>query len=173
MKKLFKEFGAFIKKGNVLDLAVGIIIGGAFNAIVKSLVNDIAMPLIGLVVKNDVATLTWTLVEGVKSVDPITGAVTVIKPEVLLRYGAFLQSVLDFLVIAFSVFIAIKVISSIQRAREKALQNLKETIKKKDGAEEEAVEEETVEVIVEVKPTVEEILLDIKTLLEGKSKEKE
>lgn len=96
MKKFANEFREFIAKGNVMDMAVGVIIGGAFGKIVSSLVENILMPLIGI------------LLGGVSFEDL---AVTVGTAEV--KYGIFLQSVFDFLIIAFVIFVMIKQISKI------------------------------------------------------------
>jgi len=90
MKKFFNEFKEFAVKGNVMDMAVGIIIGGAFTAIVTSLVNDIISPLVGLLVKMDFSTLTATIM-GVE-----------------LKYGAFIMAVVNFLIVALVLFSMIK-----------------------------------------------------------------
>lgn len=98
---MWKEFKEFALKGNVIDLAVAVIIGGAFGKIVSSLVNDVLMPVIGI------------LLGGID----FTGLKLVIEPatanaaEVALRYGAFIQSVIDFLIIAISIFLIVKVFS--------------------------------------------------------------
>jgi len=107
MNKFFKDFLIFIKKGNVLDLAIGIIIGGAFNTIVRSLVNDIIMPIISMIGGTNIAEAKLLLVDAV-----LNGEGEVVKNAVTLNYGSFLQSIIDFLIVAFSIFIAIK---SIQR----------------------------------------------------------
>jgi large conductance mechanosensitive channel len=108
--KIVDEFKAFAMKGNVIDMAVGIIIGGAFGKIVSSLVSDIIMPPIGL------------LIGGVKFTDlsvkmpsPIPG-----NDPVLLTYGNFLQVTFDFLIIAFSVFMLIKVLNAARKKEEAA-----------------------------------------------------
>jgi large conductance mechanosensitive channel len=97
-------------RGNVVDLAVGVIIGGAFGKIVSSLVGDVFMPLLGL------------LVGGVNFTDlAITlQAAAVGVPAVVLKYGAFLQTVFDFIIIAFAIFVAIKGINKLQRKQEEA-----------------------------------------------------
>lgn len=100
--KMFQEFKAFAMKGNVMDLAVGVIIGGAFGKIVSSLVNDIMMPVLGLL-------LGGVDFSGLKLVVPP------IRPgasEIIILYGAFLQSVLDFLIIAFAVFLFVKLMTA-------------------------------------------------------------
>jgi len=108
-----KDFKAFAMKGNVVDMAVGVIIGGAFGKIVTSVVNDIIMPPIGLLVGGvNFKDLKLILQEGQEEV--LNEAGEVITPavaEVTLNYGNFLQQTFDFLIIAFSIFIMIKVIT--------------------------------------------------------------
>jgi len=121
MNKFFKDFLIFIKKGNVLDLAIGIIIGGAFNTIVRSLVNDIIMPIISMIGGTNIAEAKLLLVDAV-----LNGEGEVIKNAVTLNYGSFLQSIIDFLIVAFSIFIAIKSIqrvhSSIDKTKRKNIE---------------------------------------------------
>ncbi len=103
MSKLLKEFKEFAMKGNVVDMAVGVVIGAAFGKIVSSLVNDILMPLVGALIGNvDFTTLSITLRQAV-----IDGE-TVVKPAVTLTYGNFIQTLVDFLIIAFSIFMVVK-----------------------------------------------------------------
>lgn len=105
MKKFFKEFKEFISKGNVFDMAVGLIIATAFNKIVSSLVNDIIMPLITWATgANSIADLSITLKESIGD----NGEVV----KLTWKYGMFLQTVIDFLIIAFSVFIMVKIVNS-------------------------------------------------------------
>ncbi len=110
-----KDFKAFAMKGNVVDMAVGVIIGGAFGKIVTSVVNDIIMPPIGLLVGGvNFKDLKLILQEGQEEV--INEAGEVITPavaEVTLNYGNFLQQTFDFLIIAFSIFFMIKVITKL------------------------------------------------------------
>ena len=110
-----KDFKAFAMKGNVVDMAVGVIIGGAFGKIVTSIVNDIIMPPIGLMVGGvNFKDLKLILQEGQEEV--LNEAGEVITPavaEVTLNYGNFLQQTFDFLIIAFSIFIMIKVITKL------------------------------------------------------------
>ena len=110
MKKFFEEFGKFIAKGNALDLAVGIVIGGAFNKIVSSLVKDIIMPLISLVFRTDVTQLIWVM-KGTKTWDSATGTYLFSENAVILYYGSFIQTIIDFLIIALAIFVAIKFIN--------------------------------------------------------------
>lgn len=99
---MLKEFKKFALKGNVIDLAVGVIIGGAFGKIVSSLVNDILMPIIGILIGGiNFADLKYIIT-------PASGDIA----EVAILYGSFIQSVIDFLIISFSIFLFIKLLSS-------------------------------------------------------------
>lgn len=105
---MLQEFKKFIMRGNVVDLAVGVIIGGAFGKIVSSLVNDLIMPLLGLILgKVNFADLKYVITPATENV-----------AEVALKYGAFLQSVIDFLIIALSIFLMIKLLSSFKKKKE-------------------------------------------------------
>lgn len=108
MKKVAGEFKTFLLRGNIMDLAVGIIIGGAFGKIVSSLVNDIIMPVIGKILGNvSFSELKWVLTEEVGDVK-----------EVALNYGAFIQSVVDFVIIGFVIFVMVKAINSFKKKEE-------------------------------------------------------
>lgn len=122
MKKFFDDFKKFITRGNVVDLAVGIIIGGAFTAIVKSLVADILMPIIGLFGFGSVKELKYVFTPAV-----LDGNGTVVTAEHALYYGNFIQAIIDFLLIAFVIFVIIKILMA---ASEKA-----EALKKKHAKE--------------------------------------
>ena len=117
---MVKEFKEFAMRGNVVDMAVGIIIGGAFGTIVKSLVNDVLMPPIGLLLGGvDFSNFFLVLKDGAKSAAPYAalsdaqgaGAVTV-------NYGVFFNAVISFLIVAFAVFLLIKGINSMKRKEE-------------------------------------------------------
>lgn len=114
MKKFLKEFKEFAVKGNVMDMAVGVIIGGAFGKIVTSLVNDIIMPGIGVLTGGaNFSEFKFVLKQAV-----IDGtSQEVITPEVAITWGAFVQTVVDFLIIAFCIFIAIKVMNKMMRKK--------------------------------------------------------
>ena len=100
-------------KGNVVDMAIGVVIGGAFGKIVTSLVNDIIMPLVGALVGNvEFTTLKAVLKEAVMDGE------TVVKPEVALTYGNFIQVTVDFLIVAFCIFLAIKAINGMKKKKE-------------------------------------------------------
>jgi large conductance mechanosensitive channel len=108
---LIKEFKAFAMRGNVMDMAVGIIIGGAFGKIVSSLVSDVLMPPLGLLMgKVDFKDLAITLKAAV--VDE-TGKET--AAAVMLRYGVFIDNIISFLIVAFAVFMLIKAINSLHK----------------------------------------------------------
>ena len=109
-----REFREFAMRGNVIDLAVGVVIGAAFGKIITSLVNDVVMPVIGKVLGGvNFAELAVVLTPAQMGADgkEVTAAV-------LLRYGAFVQSMIDFALIALAVFMAIKVINRLQRKKE-------------------------------------------------------
>jgi len=128
---MFKEFKKFALKGNVLDLAIAVIIGGAFSKIVASLVKDIIMPLLGL------------LMGGINFSSLALPISLYGKPEVPINFGLFIQAIIDFLIIAFSLFIFIKVLTS---------------VKKKEAAE-----------VIVIVPSNEEVLLtEIRDLLKEK-----
>ena len=102
---MIKEFKEFIARGNVIDLAVGVIIGGAFGKIVTSIVNDLLMPLIG-VVSGGIDFTGLSLKLG----------------EAEIKYGNFLQNVIDFLIIAFCIFILVKVVNKITKKKEEVVE---------------------------------------------------
>lgn len=152
MAKIIDEFKAFALKGNVVDMAVGVIIGGAFGKIVSSVVADLIMPLIAVIGGVNTSDLKLTLKPGVDAVLDESGAVvTEAVAAVTWNYGAFVQNVIDFLIIAVCLFCIIKFIAKLS------------TLKKK----EEAVEE-TPAPAPEPEPTKEEILLaEIRDLLKA------
>ena len=142
-KGFMGEFKAFIARGNVMDMAVGVIIGGAFGKISTSLVNDIIMPLISMLTGGiDFSNWKIVLKQAVAGADGVIDAST----EVAVRYGTFLATILDFLIIAFAVFLMIKTINRFRRKKE----------------EEPALEEPK-------GPTAEELLTEIRDLLKENS----
>ncbi len=126
---MLQEFKEFAVKGNVVDMAVGIIIGGAFGKIANSLVADVVMPPIGFLLgKVNFADLKYVVQPAVDAVEAVeatatTPAVEAVAavPEVAIRYGAFLQTAIDFLVIAFCVFLMVKAINAMRRRAEAAV----------------------------------------------------
>ena len=141
---MWKEFKEFALKGNMIDLAVGIIIGAAFGKIVSSLVDDLIMPIFGYLTSG----MDFQHLKFVMSAAVTDQAGNVIKPEAAILYGSFIQNVVDFLIIAFSIFIAVKFIN---KAR------------KKDQAE--SAEAAAVE---PPKPSEQELLTEIRDLLKNK-----
>ena len=116
-----KEFQEFAVRGNVMDMAVGVIIGGAFGKIVTSLVNDIIMPPLGLITGNGFADLKLVLKHGVAAVTDASGnIVTPEIAEVALNYGNFIQNTVDFIIIAFVIFLLIKGMNSLRKKEEPA-----------------------------------------------------
>jgi large conductance mechanosensitive channel len=112
--KMLKDFKEFAMKGNVIDLAVGIIIGAAFGKIISSLVNDIIMPPIGLLVGGiDFKEIAIKMKEAV--VDPATGKV--LKEAVTLKIGNFIQTVVDFIIVAFAIFMMIKGVTKLSNKK--------------------------------------------------------
>ena len=112
MVGIFKEFREFIARGNVIDLAVGVIIGGAFNGVVKSLVEQVVMPPIGLATSGvDFAKLEWVL----KPADEAAK-----KAAVAIQYGAFLNTIIQFLITAMAVFALVKVVNMMRRQQAEA-----------------------------------------------------
>lgn len=105
-----KEFKEFAMKGNVMDMAVGVIIGGAFGKIVSSLVSDVLMPPLGMLLGGlDFKDMKLVLAEAVGE-----------TPAVTLNYGMFIQNIIDFLIIAFSIFMVIKAMNSMKKKEEEA-----------------------------------------------------
>ena len=116
MKKMIEEFKKFAFKGNVVDMAVGVIIGGAFGKIVTSLVNDVVMPMLGALIGGmDFKGFKWVLSPAV-----LNEAGEVVTPEAAVLYGNFIQNVVDFLLIALSIFIFIKVMNNFKKKEEPA-----------------------------------------------------
>lgn len=109
MKKFINDFKAFISKGNVVDMAVGIIIGASFQAVVKSVANDIIYPLISLLIGVDFTSLSVVLKPEV-----LNEANEVVKTAIVLSYGNLIQNIVDFLIIALSIFVGLRAITGIR-----------------------------------------------------------
>ncbi|MFG6388396.1 MAG: large-conductance mechanosensitive channel protein MscL [Muribaculaceae bacterium] len=138
MKKFLTEFKEFAMKGNVVDMAVGVIIGAAFGKIVTSLVNDIIMPVVGVLTGGtNFSDYKWVIKPEVSGGEEII-------PEVAVTWGAFVQTVVDFLIIAFCIFMAIKFINKLRKP---------------------APEPETAKPVAPAPPTQEELLTEIRDLL--------
>ncbi len=115
MKKFFNEFKTFAMRGNVIDLAVGVVIGGAFGKITTSIVNDIIMPFISMLTGGiNFADWKWVLKEAVVNAEGVIDPAT----EVAIKYGNTIAIILDFIIIAFAVFCLVKGINSLHRKKE-------------------------------------------------------
>lgn len=144
MKKIYNEFKTFISRGNIVDLAIAIVIGGAFKAIINSLVTDIITPILSLVIGEEgFDNYKYVITEG----NETTGIV-----ENAIYYGSFMQSVIDFLIIAIVIFIMVKIVNKANEAASKIGDD---------------IEEKATDIIEEVKPKMEDILVDIKDLLKN------
>jgi large conductance mechanosensitive channel len=118
---IVKEFKEFAVKGNMLDMAVGIIIGGAFGKIISSLVNDILMPPLGMLLgKVDFTNLKVILQKGQEAVMEGTTIVQPAVSDVSINYGMFIQNIIDFLIVAFCIFVVIKAMNNLKRKEEVA-----------------------------------------------------
>ena len=143
MKKFFADFKAFIMKGNIIDMAVGVVIGGAFGKIVTSLVADIITPLISILTgKVSLTELKWVINEAV-----LDEAGAVVTPELALTYGNFLQNIIDFLIIAISIFIVLRVMTVTQ----KKLEDLRKKEEEEKKEEPEAPAETELSVLKEIR----------------------
>ena len=131
MKKFFKEFGEFIRRGNVLDMAVGIIIGSAFTAIVTALTGGILQPIINWVILKvfgaDDATQIYTYLHKVMTIDEATGeSVIDVAKSIYIDWGAFIMAIINFILVAFVVFCIVK---AVNKAKDEA--NVNEKMKEK------------------------------------------
>lgn len=162
----FSDFKKFISKGNIIDLSVAVVIGAAFNKIVNSLVNDLIMPLISLVT-GGASVSDWKYVIKEATYD---SAGNLLTAETAFRYGVFLQAIIDFLIVALTIFIILRIIVNSQRGFSNISKKMKKTMKKamKIG------DEETVNQIIQVEAQTqapakiesqEDILKDIRELL--------
>ncbi|MBV8045866.1 MAG: large-conductance mechanosensitive channel protein MscL [Paludibacterium sp.] len=115
--KLFEEFKTFAMRGNVVDLAVGVVVGGAFGTIVKSLVDDVIMPPIGLLIGNvDFTNLFFVLKQGTKQAGPyVSLAAAKQAGAVTLNIGLFVNAMVSFTIVAFAIFLLLKLINRLKR----------------------------------------------------------
>lgn len=116
MGKFIHDFKEFAMKGNIIDMAVGVIVGGAFGKIVSSLVNDIIMPVISIITGGDgYKNLKYVITEGRPAADGVAAV-----EEVAVNYGLFIQNVVDFLIIALSIFVALRVVMKFMKKEKEA-----------------------------------------------------
>lgn len=158
MKKFIKEFRDFINKGNVIDMAVAVIIGGAFSPIVNALVNNIIMPLIGLIVGNmDFSDLKTVLVQAAPEVlDEAGNVITPAVTEVAIGWGVLIGAVVNFLIIALCIFVMLKVVLAAQNGTKK--------LRKGKKGEEESAEEAPEEPAAPVETDL-DVLREIRDML--------
>ncbi len=186
MKKFFKEFKDFISRGNVLDMAVGVIVGGAFTAIITALTNQILQPLINWLI---------ALISG-GSDTGLEAAVTVLKPaydsagaldlanSIYINWGAFITAIINFILVAFILFCVVKIINSVRAGGKKVAEKQRKAIEKKlkkgeiteeeaaiATAELETAKEEVPAVTAPAAPTAEELLAEIRDLLKARETE--
>lgn len=153
MKKFIEEFKAFISRGNVLDMAVGVIVATAFGAITSTLVNNVIMPFIGLIFGGQDLTsaLNWTVKPAV--VEMVDGVETVVKEATVIAFGDFLATIINFIIVAFIVFCIVKAFNKAKAIADKRKQ----------------AEQTPEEPAAEPEPTKEELLLaEIRDLLKEK-----
>lgn len=167
----WKDFKAFISRGNIIDLAVGLIIGAAFTAIVNSLVNDIIKPLIALLVGGNLSELAVIL-----RPEEVNEAGEVIVEAITLNYGNLIMAILTFLIDALVIFTAVRIVRNVQRRIREEGEKLKLKLTKKENGEvaeaEAVVEEQAPAAPAEPpKPSVEELLAEIRDLLRANAAE--
>lgn len=139
MHKFFQDFKAFISRGNIFDMAVGVIVGGAFSKIVTSLVNDIIMPLVALAMGGK-SMSDLKLVLNKVDLYLVDGT---LNPQALTwNYGNFIQTIIDFLIIALCIFLMIKVAMKLHESMDKAKESLVKTMKKDEKVDATATETE-------------------------------
>ena len=166
-KGFWKEFKEFISRGNVLDMAVGIIIGGAFTAIITALVNNILTPLLQMI--------PGMGEDGFGALQVVLRPATETAEAVILDFGIVISAIISFLLTAFVLFLIIKTINQVQNAAKKAKESL-ETKKTTEEEQEAPAEEPAPEVAPEVPaappaPTTEELLAEIRDLLKAEKKD--
>ena len=143
MKKFFKEFKEFAMRGNVLDMAIGVVIGAAFGKITTSIVNDIIMPLISMITGGlDFSAWKWVLKDAVKEAGEI------VTPEVAVNFGNLISVIVDFIIVAFAMFLVVKGMNKLTSLEKK--------------------EEEVAAPEAPAGPTQEELLAEIRDLLKNK-----
>ena len=118
MKKIIGEFKEFINRGNVVDMAVGVMIGAAFKGIVDSIVADIISPMIGLIFQKDFSGLNLVLRQAIMDAD----GVTVVKEAITLNYGAFIMAIINFFIIATILFLMVKMLNSLRNVGKKPVE---------------------------------------------------
>ncbi len=158
MKKFFKDFKDFITKGNIIDMAVGVVIGGSFGKIVTGLVENIINPFVGMFMKTgDLANWKTVVTEAV-----LDGAGNVVTPEVAFMWGAWLQTIIDFIITAFCIFVVLRVIMKVKSKLDAA----KIAEEEKKAAEEKAKADAELATVKARQERLEESTLNQEKLLE-------
>lgn len=188
LKKLAADFKAFITKGNVVDMAVAVIIGAAFSAIVTSLTNDIIMPLVNWALGGSEGAEIYTVLKAVYMLDANGEQVLDVANSIVINWSNFINKVLDFLIIALVLFTIVKTFMALKNAADgintkakKRAEKLTEKLKKKGLSEEEAKAQAEAQIAQEAavapaepaKPSVEELLSEIRDLLAADKADKE
>ena len=152
----WKDFKKFITQGNIIDMAVGVVVGTAFKAIVSSLVADIITPCISILTgKPSFKELVWTIKEAIPEQVAADGSIIPAVPATTINYGMFIQYIIDFIIIAFTIFVVIRVITGIQKKSELLRQKLdaeayaEEQKKAAEAAEAKKAEEEAAKAAAE------------------------
>ncbi len=119
---MIKEFKEFAVKGNLVDFAIGVVIGGAFGKVTTSFVDGIVMPLVGKLIGGaDFSDLQWKIQDGTKEIHDSSGnIISKATPEVFVRYGEFVTTIIDFIVVAFAMFLVIKAMNHLKRKADEA-----------------------------------------------------
>ncbi|MHB1135720.1 MAG: large-conductance mechanosensitive channel protein MscL [Coriobacteriia bacterium] len=119
---MFKEFKEFAIKGNMIDLAIGVILGGAFGGVITSLVNDVIMPPIGaLLGGTNFSSLMWVIEEGTTAGPYETPAAAIEAGASVMAYGAFINAIVNFLIVAFAIFMVVKAMNKMRKQEEEAV----------------------------------------------------
>ena len=117
MKKFMEEFKAFAMRGNVVDMAVGVVIGGAFGKISTSIVNDVIMPVVSLIT-GGIDFTAWKIVLKEAVMENVDGVMTETAPAVAINFGSTIAVIVDFIIVAFAVFCMIKFLNNLHRKKE-------------------------------------------------------
>ena len=139
---MLKEFKEFAMRGNLIDMAVGVVMGAAFGKVVSGFVDGMIMPLVGKLTSGvDFKQLKWVVQNGVAETTDAAGKVVAATPEIAVNYGAFITTIIDFTIVAFAVFMVIKAINNMKKAEpapapagpsteEKLLMEIRDALKK-------------------------------------------
>lgn len=181
MKNFFKEFKAFISRGNVMDMAVGIIVGGAFTAIITAIVNNVLNPLLAMIPGSDGLGALQVVLRAVYTTDEAGKQVLDTANSVIMDFGVVISAIITFLITAFVLFLIIKAVNSVRDGSKKLAEKQKKAIEKKlkrgeITAEEAAKEEAALEPVSEPavpQVTAEELLAEIRDLLKSQNSKSE